>query len=380
MLCGMSIPELNKYVYGHIALYLEEVHLFAQASKACKKIVEDSFYPAFWNKYLQLPQVKPYAEKLEHLPNSAAKVRALFESLVKEVRGISADPTDPPNLPIPKLRCSLQPAKLTEFTRYIANEQNRSLVTIFQEGISELPALVRDVDPHKDDCTQAAEVLRRWIEKNPNKLSECKELDVASCCVSVFPEEIALFQSLDFLICTNNSIITFPEAATRLRSLKKLFLTQNLLFDLPAEMCELTQLEVLSVAANRFALVPDSIYTLSNLRELYLGYNGLTSISSAIGSLKKLNTLWLQKNQLTTLPAELTNLIELQDLNLEENPIKTVPRALKMSDVAAIRDNPEIKAAEEIPPTLCEQVCELFWSICSWFTASAKALLRWLCG
>ncbi len=76
----------------------------------------------------------------------------------------------------------------------------------------------------------------------------------------------------------------------------------------------------------------------------------------------------------------MAHLRQLEQLTLEENPLKAVPKALKESDIPVIRDNPEIKAAEAIEPTFCEQITEMVWNAWSCLVGSAKALFRWLCG
>ncbi len=274
--------SLTRNTWGHVALFLEQVHPFAQASRACKKIASQSLYPAFWNEYLKLPRVRPYAEKLEALPESAAKVRALFERLVNEIRAIGEGVKYLEALPKPT--CSLQPARLAELARSIAREKDDSLVWLFKGDCQEtiipfLDGLESKWDEENEEWAEKAKEVRNWISVNTAKLSKMTKLDVRIVNLTLVPEEITLFESLTELYLSDNKLVTIPESFTRLRSLERLCLRINSLSALPADMCKLTKLEYLSLSGNAFVVVPDLVYTLSNLTELYLDNNELQLVS-----------------------------------------------------------------------------------------------------
>lgn len=372
----MSIPELNKNVWGQVALFLEEVHPFAQASRACKQIALESFYPAFWNAYLKLRYVRPYAEKLEHLPDSAAKVCALFASFLKEIRSMGNGEEHLAILAKPL--CSLKPVRLEKLAEHITRVNDTDLVWMFKsEHLKTLTPFLENVEwsNEYDDLAEKADEVRSWIRVNRRKLSAIAELSIFNVSMARVPDQIALFGSLTVLDLSANYLVSIPESISNLIWLRRLGLRDNSLSTLPLHMGKLRQLQALDLAKNSFAVVPDVVYTLSNLTALNLSGNKLTNISSAIASLTKLNVLGLIGNELTTLPTEMRHLRQLKSLSLSF--IKAVPKALKESDIPAIRDNPYIRAAETIEPTLCERISEFFWRIWTWVLEAMTKVSRW---
>lgn len=376
----MSISELNKNVWGSIALFLEQVHPLALTSKACKKIVEDSFYPAFFNAYLKLGHVKFFTDNLGEGLSAVEKVRTVYLRIVEEMRARGQGEAILDGLCRPR---SLHPSKLNGLALLNRGNRDNNLDDAFKRIAIELPAAATFLAGLQVDAR--ATPIRDWMSKNPQELCKVtnfrwKHDGVIGFPLTAIPREIAFFVALKTLWLRDHNLVSIPSALFQLKQLEALVIWDCKLRSVPSQIGELVSLKRLIIKNNLLTAIPKELGKLYNLEVLNLGGNKLTEIPREIGMLSNLPTLMLECNQLTTLPVELNQLDHLTHLNLQKNPLKAVPRALKESDIPAIRDNPEIKAAEAIEPTLCEQICEFFWSAWNWFVDGARALFRWLSG
>jgi Leucine Rich Repeat (LRR) protein len=376
----MSISELNKNVWGHVALFLEEVHPFAQASRVCHKIVKESFYPAFFNAYLKKEEIKFFADNLGESLSDSEKARIVYLRIVGEMRARGGGEEVLEKFHKPR---SLHPDKLALLALLIIENRDNNLNDAFKKITKGLPAATTFLAGLQANAHRA-DAIRDWMSKNPQELCNVTKFvweydGVIGFPLTAIPKEISSFVALKELFLRDHNVVSIPSALFQLKRLERLVVWDCKLRSVPSQIGEVVSLQGLILRDNLLTAIPKELGKLSNLKILNIARNKLAEIPREIGMLSNLSTLHVGDNQLTTLPIELNHLDHLTMLILERNPLKAVPRALKESDIHAIRDNPEIKGAAAIEPTLCEQICEMLWGAWTWFVDGVKAFYDWLC-
>ncbi len=157
----MSISELNKNAWGSIALFLEQLHPFAQSSKTCKKIAEDSFYPAFFNAYMKLGHVRFFTDNLGEDLSAVEKVRTVYLRIVEEMKARGGGEAILDGFHRPR---SLHPSKLNSLALINRGNRDNNLDDAFKRIAIELPAA----------ATFLAGLLSRCSSKPHPRLDEQK--------------------------------------------------------------------------------------------------------------------------------------------------------------------------------------------------------------
>lgn len=197
-------------------------------------------------------------------------------------------------------------------------------------------------------------------------ITRCREeglsdLDLSSCGLTAFPEEIYDLRRLNVLRLRENSIpalplgigaltrleildlgfnvqIQLPQDFSDLPNLIDLTLEGNKLGALPLCICRLPLLQTLKASDNLLAELPGEIKYLTALRFLDISFNFLGSLPSEIGALSRLEKLIVSVNRLTQLPDEIAQLSRLTDLFIENNKLRDLPDGLtKLSRLKSLR-------------------------------------------
>ncbi|KAJ2553277.1 cysteinyl-tRNA synthetase, partial [Coemansia sp. RSA 1933] len=151
-----------------------------------------------------------------------------------------------------------------------------------------------------------------------------RELRLATCQFSRFPNSIQYFPHLSFLDLSGNDITRMTHAPlSKLKQLCTLMLRNNRLVDLPDSLAELPLLRVLNVSNNDLPLFPPVIARIASLEELDISFNRIPEIPDAISSLAELVRLNVMGNSLTrNLPRGLCKLSKLEELDVRQNRLQ----------------------------------------------------------
>ncbi|KAJ1773819.1 cysteinyl-tRNA synthetase [Coemansia sp. RSA 1843] len=151
-----------------------------------------------------------------------------------------------------------------------------------------------------------------------------RELRLATCQFSRFPNSIQYFPHLSFLDLSGNDITRMAHAPlNKLTQLCTLMLRNNRLVDLPDSLAELKSLRVLNVSNNDLPLFPPVIAKIAALEELDISFNRIPEIPDSISSLAELIKLNVMGNSLTgSLPTGLCRLSKLEELDVRQNRLQ----------------------------------------------------------
>ncbi|MFX1295864.1 MAG: tetratricopeptide repeat protein [Promethearchaeota archaeon] len=153
-------------------------------------------------------------------------------------------------------------------------------------------------------------------------------LGLYKCGLTIFPECISEFKSLQILNIGGNQLKTLPESFGNMKLLKELNLEYNNLMTLPESFGNLHLLQVLNLVGNQLTTFPSSCGNLKALQTLNLRNNNLTILPESFGDLHSLQVLNLESNQIMKFPQSFGNLKALQILNLRENSFKALPESI----------------------------------------------------
>ncbi|KAJ1906083.1 cysteinyl-tRNA synthetase, partial [Coemansia sp. IMI 209127] len=151
-----------------------------------------------------------------------------------------------------------------------------------------------------------------------------RELRLATCQFSRFPNSIQYFPHLSFLDLSGNDITHMARAPfSKLKHLCTLMLRNNRLVDLPDSLADLESLRVLNVSNNDLPLFPPVIARITSLEELDISFNRIPEIPDDIYSLAELIKLNVMGNSLTgNLPTGLSQLSKLEELDVRQNRLQ----------------------------------------------------------
>lgn len=174
-----------------------------------------------------------------------------------------------------------------------------------------------------------------------------KSYNISCSKLSIVPEIINKFQSLEKLDLSFNKITKIPEYKN-LTKLKWLNLSYNKLkkfpdgiFNLeyldisynpeiliPKSIDQLSKLKYLNLSGNKLIELPDEIGNLKYLYELNISFNFISKLPNSISQLIKLEKIWVHKNNLYSLPDSFSNLISLKILDLFDNNFTLFPKSI----------------------------------------------------
>ena len=117
-------------------------------------------------------------------------------------------------------------------------------------------------------------------------IAEIRRLTLVDNALSVIPNTISQFVSLEELDVSRNSISWLSGEIARLPKLKILIARNNRLRTLPKELESSPSLEILNLSGNLFTGIPREILGLRKLKELYLGGNYIGIIAEDINRLE----------------------------------------------------------------------------------------------
>ncbi|KAJ2505545.1 cysteinyl-tRNA synthetase, partial [Coemansia sp. RSA 2049] len=151
-----------------------------------------------------------------------------------------------------------------------------------------------------------------------------RELRLATCQFSRFPNSIKYFSHLSFLDLSGNEIKRMCHAPlNKLKQLSTLMLRNNRLVDLPDSLSELKLLRVLNVSNNDLPVFPAAITRIATLEELDISFNRIPVIPDSISSLTNLVKLNIMGNSLSgSLPKGLSRLTKLEELDVRQNRLQ----------------------------------------------------------
>ncbi|KAI7834987.1 hypothetical protein BX661DRAFT_175893 [Kickxella alabastrina] len=179
----------------------------------------------------------------------------------------------------------------------------------------------------------ASKIVSLNMSKNPGLnfpadfvqlCSSLRELRLATCQFSRFPNSIQFSPGLAFLDLSGNDMRRMQRAPLdRLTHLTTLMLRNNRLVELPESLAHLRALRVLNVSNNNLAAFPLVVTRLAALEDLDVSLNRIPSIPDAIAALAKLARLNVMGNALSgTLPDGLGRLAKLEELDVRQNKLQ----------------------------------------------------------
>jgi hypothetical protein len=158
-----------------------------------------------------------------------------------------------------------------------------------------------------------------------SELVGIKRLDLPSCGLTQFPEEIfALADTLEILNLSGNALSSLPDDLSRLRKLRVIFCSDNHFSDLPEVLGRCPRLEMIGFKANQIHRLSAAALPKS-LRWLILTDNQLTELPAQLGSCTRLQKLMLAGNQLQSLPEEMAACTNLELLRIAANRFTELP-------------------------------------------------------
>ena len=162
---------------------------------------------------------------------------------------------------------------------------------------------------------------------------------------------IGLFQNLETLDISENSVAYLPEEMVNLVNLERLDVSNTKLtsFTFLRNMNKLQELRANWIG--NLNIIPNAILNLTSLRQVSLTGNDLEHIPEEIGNLINLEKLSLAGNPIISLPASIGNLKKMQGLSLSHTKIKKFPKefgdlsalsSLDLSECFVIRRIPKV--------------------------------------
>ncbi|MEM6452636.1 MAG: leucine-rich repeat-containing protein kinase family protein [Cyanobacteria bacterium P01_D01_bin.105] len=146
--------------------------------------------------------------------------------------------------------------------------------------------------------------------------------------LSEFPLEIlALADSLELLVLSDNKLRSLPPEFAQLTQLKIVFFNNNLFEAFPAVLAKCPNLSMISFKGNQLNVIPEGVLS-PTVRWLILTDNNISSLPNDIGQLGKLQKLMLAGNELRSLPANMKNCQSLELIRLSANQLTTLPKWL----------------------------------------------------
>ena len=143
--------------------------------------------------------------------------------------------------------------------------------------------------------------------------------------LSEFPEEIlALSDSLELLVLSDNALRSLPETFSQLKNIKVVFFNNNRFESFPSVLAQCPNLSMISFKGNQLTKVPEGVLS-PNIRWLILTDNRITALPNDIGRLSKLQKLMLAGNKLRSLPPEMQNCTRLELVRLSANQLTELP-------------------------------------------------------
>ena len=165
---------------------------------------------------------------------------------------------------------------------------------------------------------QTLEGLRSGLYKGIKKLK-------LSASFASFPLEIlSLFDSLEILDLSNNSLSTLPDDFSRLHKLKIVFFSDCNFTTFPPQLAKCRSLEMIAFKNNHMTNIPEGAFP-RKLRWLILTNNKIENIPASIGHCHRLQKCMLAGNRLTSLPTEMAHCRKLGLLRLSSNNLSTLP-------------------------------------------------------
>ena len=156
------------------------------------------------------------------------------------------------------------------------------------------------------------------------RLIGCKALKIADE-LSEFPMEIlALADSLELLVLSENELRSLPSEFAQLKRLKIVFFNNNKFESFPTVLANCPRLSMISFKGNAIRDVPEGVLS-PVVRWLILTDNQIATLPRDIGRLNRLQKLMLAGNALRSLPQELSNCERLELIRLSANQLTEIP-------------------------------------------------------
>ncbi len=157
------------------------------------------------------------------------------------------------------------------------------------------------------------------------ELAGIERLDLASCGLTHFPEEIFdLADTLEILNLSGNALTSLPDDFTKLHKLRVIFCSDNRFSHVPEVLGQCTNLEMVGFKANQIRSLPAASLP-NKLRWLILTDNQLAELPASLGSCTCLQKLMLAGNQLQSLPEEMAACTNLELLRIAANRFTELP-------------------------------------------------------
>lgn len=215
--------------------------------------------------------------------------------------------------------------------------------------------------------------LEANLEELAKTFLEEKRLDLSKLKLTILPDEIDIFKTIQHLSLSANQFKDFPNIYT-LRKLQKLKLKENQLSCLPQEIRLLTSLSELSLDFNKFTEFPSVISNLTHLKRLWMDKNQISNIQelrminlqdfslkenslSQFGSIvnwELLQALFLDGNNISEIPPGIGNLKQLKKLQLDKNKISKIAE-----EIGELKNLEELKLRENLIVQLPNRIGEL---------------------
>lgn len=165
---------------------------------------------------------------------------------------------------------------------------------------------------------QSLEDLRAGKYKGTRRLK-------LSCGLTELPREVLdLYDTLEILDLSSNSLSALPKEIRRLHKLKVAFFSDCNFTSFPKELAKCRSLEMIAFKNNGMITVPEGAFT-RKLRWLILTNNEIESLPKSIGQCHRLQKCMLAGNRLTDLPDEMSHCRKLGLLRLSANNITQLP-------------------------------------------------------
>jgi len=143
-----------------------------------------------------------------------------------------------------------------------------------------------------------------------------------------FPKEILnLFNTLEILDLSGNSISTLPKDISRLHKLKIAFFSDCNFTTFPAQLAQCRSLEMVAFKGNQMTTIPPNSLP-RKLRWLILTNNHIAALPASIGQCHLLQKCMLAGNKLSSLPEEMVRCRKLGLLRLSSNNLAALPNWL----------------------------------------------------